>query len=45
MQFAHRTVRPQIHQSRLDSWPQHYPWIKEEGFLFPQPPQPSQPRR
>ena len=34
MQFAHRTVRPKIHQSRLDSWPQHYPWIKEEGYFY-----------
>lgn len=25
---------PQIHQSRLDSWPQHYPWIKEEGYIY-----------
>lgn len=22
---------PDIHQSRLDSWPQHYPWIDERG--------------
>ncbi|MBO2029580.1 hypothetical protein J4734_23965, partial [Klebsiella pneumoniae] len=20
--------------SRLDSWPQHYPWIKEEGYFY-----------
>lgn len=25
---------PQIHQSRLDSWPQHYPWIQEEGYFY-----------
>lgn len=25
---------PQIHQSRLDSWPQHYPWIKQEGYFY-----------
>ncbi|AGO55224.1 pyrroloquinoline-quinone synthase PqqC [Serratia plymuthica] len=25
---------PQIHQSRLDSWPQHYPWIDEEGYDY-----------
>ena len=25
---------PQIHQSRLESWPQHYPWIKEEGYFY-----------
>ncbi|ARU93888.1 pyrroloquinoline-quinone synthase PqqC [Tatumella citrea] len=25
---------PQIHQSRLDSWPQHYPWIKEQGYFY-----------
>lgn len=25
---------PQIHQSRLDSWPQHYPWIEAEGYGY-----------
>lgn len=25
---------PEIHQSRLDSWPQNYPWIKPEGFDY-----------
>lgn len=25
---------PQIHQSRLDSWPQHYPWISEQGYDY-----------
>lgn len=25
---------PQIHQSRLDSWPAHYPWIKPEGYAY-----------
>lgn len=25
---------PQIHQSRLDSWPQHYPWIETEGYGY-----------
>lgn len=25
---------PQIHQSRLDSWPQHYPWIDSEGYTY-----------
>lgn len=25
---------PQIHQSRLDSWPRHYPWIGEEGYHY-----------
>ena len=25
---------PQIHQSRLESWPKHYPWIKEEGYTY-----------
>lgn len=25
---------PQIHQSRLDSWPQHYTWIEEEGYGY-----------
>ncbi len=25
---------PEIHQSRLDSWPQHYPWIKEKGYSY-----------
>lgn len=23
---------PQIHQSRLDSWPRHYPWIEAAGY-------------
>ncbi|HHK8230588.1 pyrroloquinoline-quinone synthase PqqC [Serratia marcescens] len=25
---------PQIHQSRLDSWPQHYPWIDAVGYDY-----------
>ena len=25
---------PTIHQRRLDTWPQHYPWIKPEGFNY-----------
>jgi pyrroloquinoline-quinone synthase len=25
---------PTIHRARLDSWPQHYPWIKPEGFEY-----------
>ena len=25
---------PEIHQSRLDSWPQHYPWIDEAGYSY-----------
>lgn len=25
---------PQIHQSRLDTWPQHYPWIDSEGYHY-----------
>ena len=25
---------PKIHQSRLDSWPQHYPWIVESGLAY-----------
>ncbi|WP_148864214.1 pyrroloquinoline-quinone synthase PqqC [Marinobacter fonticola] len=25
---------PAIHQSRLDSWPQHYPWIEESGYSY-----------
>lgn len=25
---------PEIHQSRLDSWPQHYPWIEKEGYGY-----------
>lgn len=25
---------PQIHQSRLDSWPQHYPWIDDKGYEY-----------
>lgn len=25
---------PEIHQSRLSSWPQHYPWIDQEGYAY-----------
>lgn len=25
---------PKIHQSRLDVWPTHYPWIKEDGYQY-----------
>ncbi|ESR71373.1 pyrroloquinoline quinone biosynthesis protein PqqC [Pseudomonas aeruginosa VRFPA05] len=25
---------PQIHQSRLDSWPRHYPWIEAAGYEY-----------
>lgn len=25
---------PQIHQSRLDSWPNHYTWIQPEGYHY-----------
>ena len=25
---------PEIHQSRLDSWPAHYPWIEESGYRY-----------
>lgn len=25
---------PQIHQSRLDSWPAHYPWIDSRGYEY-----------
>ena len=25
---------PEIHQSRLNSWPEHYPWIKSEGLTY-----------
>ena len=25
---------PHIHQSRIDSWPVHYPWIKTEGLQY-----------
>lgn len=25
---------PTIHQRRLDNWPQHYPWIKAEGYAY-----------
>ncbi|TDY15598.1 pyrroloquinoline-quinone synthase [Paraburkholderia sp. BL6665CI2N2] len=25
---------PQIHQSRLDTWPQHYPWIDPRGYEY-----------
>ena len=25
---------PTIHRARLDSWPQHYPWIGERGYNY-----------
>ena len=25
---------PQIHQSRLDGWPRHYPWIEAAGYEY-----------
>ncbi len=25
---------PQIHRQRLESWPQHYPWIDNEGLTY-----------
>lgn len=25
---------PHIHQSRLDAWPQHYPWIDSSGYDY-----------
>lgn len=25
---------PTIHQSRLEAWPSHYPWIKTEGYGY-----------
>lgn len=25
---------PAIHQSRLDTWPNHYPWIDAEGYAY-----------
>lgn len=25
---------PQIHQNRLDLWPEHYPWIKIDGYNY-----------
>ncbi len=25
---------PTIHQSRLDNWPQHYPWIEVDGYDY-----------
>ncbi len=25
---------PEIHQSRLDSWPTHYPWIDAQGYDY-----------
>lgn len=25
---------PEIHQSRLDTWPTHYPWIDSQGFSY-----------
>ncbi|HYA20525.1 MAG TPA: pyrroloquinoline-quinone synthase PqqC [Burkholderiales bacterium] len=25
---------PEIHKKRLDNWPQHYPWIDQEGYQY-----------
>ena len=25
---------PEIHQRRLDNWPQHYPWIDADGYRY-----------
>jgi pyrroloquinoline-quinone synthase len=25
---------PEIHQKRLDTWPDHYPWIDKEGYYY-----------
>lgn len=25
---------PTIHQSRLDAWPEHYPWIEPQGYAY-----------
>ena len=25
---------PEIHQKRLDTWPEHYPWIDKDGYLY-----------
>lgn len=25
---------PEIHQRRLDNWPEHYPWIEAEGYRY-----------
>lgn len=25
---------PEIHQKRLDNWPEHYPWIDNEGYSY-----------
>lgn len=25
---------PEIHKKRLQSWPEHYPWIDEEGYTY-----------
>ena len=25
---------PKIHKARMDSWPQHYPWIKPAGYEY-----------
>jgi pyrroloquinoline-quinone synthase len=25
---------PEIHQKRLDTWPEHYPWIDREGYHY-----------
>ena len=27
-------LAPTIHQKRLDSWPEHYPWIDARGYAY-----------
>ena len=25
---------PKIHKQRLDNWPDHYPWVDQEGYIY-----------
>lgn len=25
---------PKIHQQRLDNWPEQYPWVEQEGYIY-----------
>ena len=34
LQRIHPVFAPEIHQKRLDTWPEHYPWIDKEGYFY-----------
>ena len=32
--IPHRIIAPEIHKKRLENWPQHYNWIKVDGYSY-----------